>query len=202
MELVTTTIRGKIEKSEKGTLMMSTQKLDDNAALDRRVRSRASLAVGNKAIYPGQGPCLICSVVTKTVDSSVMMFYQMTVLDESGGELFVPVDKARAIGVRLLMKKSEIPPLLTHLKKRTKAADNWKQRASDNLKLLTSGSAFDLAEVVSSLTELSDTRTLTLGESGTLSKARRLLICEISEVMDQTKMAAELQLDKALTARK
>jgi CarD family transcriptional regulator, regulator of rRNA transcription len=182
--------------------MMSTQKLDDNAALDRRVRSRALLAVGNKAIYPGQGPCLICSVVTKTVDSSVMMFYQMTVLDESGGELFVPVDKARAIGVRLLMKKSEIPPLLTHLKKRTKAADNWKQRASDNLKLLTSGSPFDLAEVVTSLTELSDTRTLTLGESGTLSKARRLLICEISEVMDQTKTAVELQLDKALTARK
>jgi len=126
----------------------------------------------------------------------------MSVLDESGGELFVPVDKARAIGVRLLMKKSEIPPLLTHLKKRTKAADNWKQRASDNLKLLTSGSPFDLAEVVASLTELSDTRTLTLGESGTLSKARRLLICEISEVMAETKMAAELKLDQALTARK
>lgn len=181
---------------------MSTQRLDDYAALDRRVRSRASLTVGNKAIYPGQGPCLICSVVKKTVDSSVMMFYQMTVLDESGGELFVPVDKARAIGVRLLMKKSEIAPLLTHLKKRTKAADNWKQRASDNSKLLTSGSPFDLAEVVASLTELSDTRTLTLGESGTLSKARRLLICEISEVMDQTKTAAELQVDKALTSRK
>jgi CarD family transcriptional regulator len=145
---------------------------------------------------------MICRVVSKTVDSSVTMFYQMTVLDESGGELFVPVEKAQAIGVRLMMKKSEIPPLLTHLKKRTKAADNWKQRASDNLKLLTSGSPFDLAEVVSSLTELSDTRTLTLGESGTLSKARRLLICEISEVMDQTKIAAELQLDQALTSRK
>jgi CarD family transcriptional regulator len=181
---------------------MSTQRLNDNVALDRRVRSRSSLTVGNKASYPGQGPCLICSVVTKTVDSSVMMFYQMTVLDDSGGELFVPVDKARAIGVRLLMKKSEIPPLLTHLKRRTKAADNWKQRASDNLKLLTSGSPFDLAEVVASLTELSDTRTLTLGESGTLSKARRLLICEISEVMAETKTAAELQLDQALTARK
>lgn len=181
---------------------MNTQMLNDSVALDRRVRNRVSLTVGNKAIYPGQGPCLICSVVTKMVDSSVMMFYQMTVLDDSGGELFVPVDKARDIGVRLLMKKSEIPPLLTHLKKKTKTADTWKQRASDNQKLLTSGSPFDLAEVVASLTELSDTRTLTLGESGTLSKARRLLIGEISEVMDQTKTAAEFQLDQALTARK
>jgi len=188
--------------SKKGALSMSIQRLDDNVALERQVKSRASLTVGNKAIYPGQGPCLIFSVVAKTVNCSEMMFYQMIVLDDSGCELFVPVDKAREIGVRLMMKKSEIPPLLTHLKKRTKAADNWKQRASDNLKLLTSGSPFDLAEVVSSLTELSDTRSLTLGESGTLSKARRLLICEISEVMDQTKMDSELQVDQALTARK
>src|SRR6266849_9191877 len=162
--------RGRKIESKKGALNVNTR-LEDNARLDRRVRSRASLTVGNKAIYPGQGPCLICRVVAKTVGSSAMMFYQMSVLDESGGELFVPVDKARAIGVRLLMKKSEMPPLLTHLKKRTKAADNWKPRASDNLKLLTSGSPFDLAEVVASLTDLSDTRTLTLGESGTLSKA-------------------------------
>lgn len=181
---------------------MSTQRLDESVALDRRVRSRAALAVGNKAIYPGQGPCRICRVVTRTVDGRVMMFYQLTVLDDSGGELFVPVEKARAIGVRLLMKRSEIPPLLAHLKKSAKAADNWKQRASDNLKLFTSGSPFDLAEVVASLTELSDTRTLTLGESGTLARARRLLICEISEVMDETKMAAEEQVDQALTSRK
>ena len=181
---------------------MNTQRVDDNAALDSRVKGRVLLTVGNKAIYPGQGPCLICSVVAKMVNSREMMFYRMTVLDDSGGELFVPVDKARDIGVRLLMKKSEIAPLLTQLKKRTKAADNWKQRASDNLKLLTSGSPFDLAEVVASLTELSDTRSLTLGESGTLLKARKLLICEISEVMDETKTAAELKLDQALTARK
>ena len=158
---------------------MSTQMLNDSVALDRRVRSRVSLTVGNKAIYPGQGPCLICSVVTKTVDSSVMMFYQMIVLDDSGGELFVPVDKARDIGVRLLMKKSEIPGLLAHLEKSAKTADTWKQRASDNLKLFTSGSPYDLAEVVASLTELGDTRSLTLGESVTLGRARRLLICEI-----------------------
>ena len=49
-----------------------------------------------------------------------------------------------------------------------------------------------------SLTELRVTRPLTLGESGTLEKARRLLICEISEVMGETKTAAEEQVDRAL----
>jgi CarD family transcriptional regulator len=177
---------------------MSTHKLDNSPASDRSARSRAALATGNKAIYPGQGPCRIGHVVKKVVDGRGIMFYHLIILGDSGGELFVPVDKAHAIGVRLLMKKSEIPKLLAHLKKTATSADNWKQRATENMKLFTTGSAFDLAEIVASLTDLKDTRPLTLGESGTLEKARRLLICEISEVMGETKTIAEGQVDQAL----
>lgn len=181
---------------------MSARGLDESLAPDRRSRSRGALRTGYKAVYPGQGPCRIGRVVKRVVDSRVIMFYHLTVLDDSRGDLFVPVEKARAIGVRLLMKKSEIPRLLAHLKKSAKTADNWKQRATDNLKLFTSGSPYDLAEVVASLTELGDTRALTLGESGTLGRARRLLICEISEVMGETKAAVEEQVDSALRAPK
>ena len=129
------------------------------------------------------------------------MFYHLPVLDESGGELFIPVEKARAIGLRLLMKKSDIPKLLAHLQKSAKAADNWKQRASDNSKLFNSGSPFDLAEIVASLTELADTRSLTITESRTLDKARKLLVCEISEVIGEEKTAVEGRVDRALKAR-
>ncbi|MEK6286200.1 MAG: hypothetical protein AABO57_10700 [Acidobacteriota bacterium] len=181
---------------------MSARGFDESLAPDRRGRSRGPLRTGNKAIYPGQGPCRITCVVKRVVDSRVIMFYHLTVLDDNRGDLFVPVEKARAIGVRLLMKKSEIPRLLAHLKKSAKTADNWKQRATDNLKLFTSGSPYDLAEVVASLTELGGTRALTLGESGTLGRARRLLICEISEVMGETKAAVEEQVDSALRAPK
>lgn len=179
---------------------MSASGLDRSLVPDR-VRSHATLAAGSKAIYPGQGPCRIGRVVKRTVGDRVIMFYHLIILDESGGELFIPVEKAQAIGVRLMMKKSEIPGLLAHLKKSAKTADNWKQRATDNMKLFTSGSPFDLAEIVASLTELSSTRSLTLGESGTLGRARRLLISEISEVMGETKTAAAEQVDHALKAR-
>lgn len=181
---------------------MSARGLAESLAPGRQVRSRGALRTGNKAVYPGQGPCRIGRVVKRVVDSRVIMFYHLTVLGDNRGDLFVPVEKARAIGVRLLMKKSEIPGLLAHLKKSAKTADNWKQRATDNLKLFTSGSPYDLAEVVASLTELGDTRALTLGESGTLGRARRLLICEISEVMGETKAAVEEQVDTALKAQK
>jgi RNA polymerase-interacting CarD/CdnL/TRCF family regulator len=164
--------------------------------------SRATLTAGNKGSYPGQGPCLIGRVVKRVVDGRVTMFYHLTMLDESGGDLFVPVDKANAIGIRLLMKKSEIPGLLAHLQNGAKAADSWKQRASDNMKLFTSGSPFDLAEIISSLTELRESKSLTLGESGMLGRAMRLLVCEISEVMGETKTEASEQIDRALKARR
>jgi RNA polymerase-interacting CarD/CdnL/TRCF family regulator len=160
------------------------------------------LSVGNKVIYPSQGPCLIGPVVRKVVDGRPISFYQLALLDDSGGELLVPVDKAQAIGIRLLLKRSDIPKLLSLLKKPAGAAKDWKQRANDNFKLLSSGSAFDLAEVVKSLTKLSETKLLSFRESQMLEKARRLLICEIAEVMGETKSAAEEQVDKALKARK
>jgi RNA polymerase-interacting CarD/CdnL/TRCF family regulator len=136
------------------------------------------------------------------VDTRVIMFYHLTMLDDNRGDLYVPVDKARAIGVRALMKKSEIPGLLVQLRKSARVVDNWKQRGTDNSKLFASGSPRDLAEVVASLTELSDTRSLTLGESGTLGRARRQLICEISEVIGEPRAAAEELVDNALNGRR
>lgn len=158
--------------------------------------------IGNKVVYPCQGPCLIRSVVEMVVAGMPKSFYQLALLDGSGGELFVPVDKVRAIGMRLLLKKSEIPKLLGQLRAKTVIAKDRKQRANDILKRFTSGSAFDMAEVIESLTELGKTKMLTLRESWTLTKARKLLVCEIAEVLGETKSAAEQQVDQALEKQK
>jgi CarD family transcriptional regulator len=160
------------------------------------------LTVGNKVIYPGQGPCVIGPVVKKVVEGKPVSFYPLAPLDGSDGELFVPVDKVQAIGVRLLLERSEIPKLLGHLKKAAGTAGNWKQRTMDNTKLFASGSAFDLAEIVESLTVLSKTKPLLPRDSLMLGRARKLLVCEISEVMGETKSAAEKQIDIALNSRK
>ena len=79
---------------------------------------------------------------------------------------------------------------------------DWKQRAKDTSKLLCSGEAFDLAEIVGSLTALSERKSLSVSESWMLEKAKNLLVCEISEVMGNTKRIAEEQVDQALNARK
>ena len=160
------------------------------------------LAVGNKVIYPCHGPCVISSIMERVVDDRPMTFYQLLVLDDGRGKLFVPVDKLKTIGIRPLLKKPEISRLLDQLKRPSRAAVDRKQRVRDNLKLLASGSAFDLAEIVESLTELVETKELSLGERATLERAKRLLVCEISEVTGQTKEEAEEQVDRALIARR
>ena len=161
-----------------------------------------SLKIGAKVIYPSQGPCLIGSIVQKEIGGNAVSFYQLELLDESGGELFVPVERAKASGLRQLMSKADLPKLLDQFKQPVPSAKDWKQRGNDNLKRIASGSAFDLAEVVESLTELSATKELSFREGQMLDKARRLLVSEIAEVISKPKSAAEELIDQALNARK
>ncbi len=155
-------------------------------------------SIGNKVVYPSQGPCLIDAEESKIVAGRTIRFYRLTLLDDSGDAVFVPLDKFKALRMRHLMGKSEIPKLLNHLENLVTTSKNWKQRAIDNLKLMSSGSAFDLAEIVESLTVLNEIKALSLRDRQTLDKAKKFLVCEISEVMGETKSTAKEHVDKAL----
>ena len=163
-----------------------------------------TLTVGDKVVYPGRGPCLIGAVVQKMVCGRAASYYRLALLDDSRAELFVPVDKSDDLNMRALLTRSEIPKLLRHLKARvaiTKVpgtAKNWRQRELDSLKLFSSGTIFELAHMVESLTQQSSTKTLAARERETLYRARKLLICEISEVLGESKTAAEARIDSAL----
>jgi CarD family transcriptional regulator len=159
-------------------------------------------SVGNKVVYPSQGPCIIDAVFVRVVDGRPKSFYHLVVLGDGGGELYVPVEKAQAIGLRPLLERSDIPKLLDQLTKTSQIVRGWRQRADDNSKLFTSGSAFDLAEIVGSLTELKETKELSIRENWILDRARKLLVCEIAQVMEEAVSAAGEQVDQALKARK
>ena len=163
-----------------------------------------TLTVGAKVYYPGRGPCLVDAIVEKVVCGTSARFYRLTLLDDSGAELFVPVGNSAGVTLRALLGRSEIPKLLDHLKtgagvpKDAPIAKNWRQRESERLKLFRSGSIFDLADVVETLTQLGNVKTLAMDERETLHRARKLLISEISEVMNESKSAAEARMDSAL----
>ena len=56
--------------------------------------------------------------------------------------------------------------------------------------------------MVEVLTQLSGTKNLAAHERETLYRARKLLICEISEVMSESKTAATARIDRALAPGK
>jgi CarD family transcriptional regulator len=74
----------------------------------------------------------------------------------------------------------------------------WQQRASDNKNLLASASAFDLVKLIAALTHLEGAKTLSPRDRHLLDRARKILICEISEAVGNSRSAAEAQIDHAL----
>ena len=163
-----------------------------------------TLTVGKKVYYPGRGPCVVEAVVEKVVCGTAAKFYKLALLDGSGAELFVPLGNSSDLRLRALLGRSEIPKLLLHLKTRAGAprdvatAKNWRQRELEKSKLFRSGSLFDIADVVESLTQLRNGKNLAIDERETLLRARKLLICEISEVMHESRSAAEARIDSVL----
>lgn len=160
--------------------------------------------IDNKVVYPKYGPCSVGAIVTKEYGGQQIRFYPLTVLDDSGDVLFVPVDKMDSLGIRPLIDASGAATLLQRLSLdlesgRLSAADlDWKRRAADNAVLLASGTARDLATLVGSLARLNDKKTLSLRDRQVFDKARKHLICEIAEALGEPRMSAQLHLDAAL----
>jgi CarD family transcriptional regulator len=159
------------------------------------------LTAGSRIVYPSQGPCRISAIVEKMIDERPRMFYQLFVLNDGGGELFIPVEKVETVGIRLLLNRSEIPALMDRLSQPAAVVNNYRARSLQVLELFASGSALALAEIVCSLTELHGSKSLSFREQKSLEKAKGLLVCEIAEVMEITKEMAMGHVDAALAAR-
>ena len=160
-----------------------------------------TLNVGQKVYYPGRGPCLIGAVVRKVICGASAKFYSFNPLDDSGTEFLVPVGNFSNLGLRALLSPQEIPELLKHLKARVgppQGQGTWQQRESTRSKLFSSGSPFELADLVQSLTRSSSARKLTMDERESLRRAKKLLVCEIAEVMNESTSAAESRVDRML----
>ena len=68
---------------------------------------------------------------------------------------------------------------------------NWKGRFKDNSDKMRTGSIYDVADVLKSLTLLSRSKSLSFREKRMLDRAKFLIISEISEVMRETAESIE-----------
>ena len=158
-----------------------------------------SFRVGDKVVYPHHGAAIIESLEQKELFGEKRKYY---ILKLAYGELtlMVPVDSSDEVGLRQVTPSKEVPKVLKVLKKQepTQNTTNWSRRFKANVEKLRSGDIYQVADVVRSLHQRDKEKGLAAGEKRMLTKARQILISEVTFAANVDEAEAGTMLDRVL----
>ena len=113
--------------------------------------------------------------------------------------LMVPVDSTQDVGLRNVVAKKEVNKVLDVLRQdESKMASNWSRRFKNNIEKLRSGDIYQVAEVVRNLAIRERAKGLSAGEKRMLTKARQILVSELTFAAGVKEEKAEAMLDEIL----
>ena len=154
--------------------------------------------IGDKVIYPNHGLGIIERIEEKTILGTTCGFYSLRIASNETMVL-VPVGNADSVGLRRAIGDTEVDRLFRILGDgKIDSQQNWKGRFKDNSEKMRSGSIYDVADVLKSLTLLAKSKNLSFREKRMLDRARFLVVSEISEVLQEGQPAVETRVDRAL----
>lgn len=137
--------------------------------------------VGDLAVYPAQGVGIIESIESREVMGASQAFYIMKILG-SNMKIMIPLNSAKAVGLREIISAKEIPKIYEILKNKDITIDKqtWNKRYRDYLEKIKTGSVYEVARVLRDLFILKNDKDLSFGERKMMDTAKGLLIKEIS----------------------
>jgi len=154
--------------------------------------------VGDKVIYPNHGLGIVERVEEKTILGTTCGFFHLRIVSNDTTVL-VPVANVDGVGLRKAITDDEVARLFELLGDgRIDNHQNWKGRFKDNSDKMRTGSIYDMADVLKSLTFLSKSKSLSFREKRMLDRAKALIISEVSEVMRRKALDVEQEVDSAL----
>ena len=154
--------------------------------------------VGDKVIYPNHGLGIVERVEEKTILGTTCGFFHLRIVSNDTTVL-VPVVNVNNVGLRKAITDEEVDRLFILLSDgRIDNHQNWKGRFKDNSDKMRTGSIYDMADVLKSLTFLSNSKSLSFREKRMLDRAKALIISEISEVVREKALDVEAKVDRAL----
>ena len=154
--------------------------------------------VGDKVIYPNHGLGIVTRIEEKTILGTTCGFYHLRIVANETTVL-VPISNVDGVGLRRAISDDEVERLFGLLGDgKIDNHQNWKGRFKDNSDKMRSGSIYDVADVLKSLTFLAKSKSLSFREKRMLDRAKFLIISEVSEVMRETAPAIEARVDRAL----
>jgi CarD family transcriptional regulator len=158
-----------------------------------------SFRVGDKVVYPHHGAAVIEKMEERELFGEKRNYF---ILKLAYGELtlMVPTDSTEDVGLREVTPAKDMPKVFKVLKKQEPMTNttNWSRRFKANVEKLRSGDIYQVADVVRSLHQRDKEKGLSAGEKRMLTKARQILVSELTFSKDCDEEAAEKLLDEVL----
>lgn len=157
-----------------------------------------SFDVGDRVVYPHHGAAIILRREFRDVSGSKREYLVLHMAFDDL-TLSVPVDNADGVGLRDVIDEEEVTGVYALLaKKNSRTSPNWSRRFKNHAAKLNSGDVYQVAEVVRNLSMRLIDSHLSAGETTMLSKARRVLVSEVSFALDVSDDEAGRRLDAAM----
>src|SRR2546429_4253849 len=154
--------------------------------------------VGDKVVYPHHGAAIVERREKRNV---VGEDRECLVLKLAYGDLtlMVPCDNTEEVGVREVINDEEVEDVFAVLrKKEARMPTNWSRRFKNHVEKLKSGDIYQVAEVVRNLSIRDKDKGLSAGEKRMLTKARHILVSELTFAINGTNEEAKHRLNEAL----
>jgi len=154
--------------------------------------------VGDKVVYPHHGAAVIERKETKEAFGEIAEYLVLRVA-YSDLTLMVPTDKTDEVGLREVINDEEVEEVFAVLrKKEARMPTNWSRRYKNHVEKLKSGDIYQVAEVVRNLSIRDKDKGLSAGEKRMLSRARQILVSELTFAIGVDEAEAEKKLDEVL----
>ena len=157
-------------------------------------------SIGENIVYPMHGAGTIEAIEEHELAGEACDYYVL-LIPQNGIRIMIPCNRASDVGVRCIIKKSEIDKVNETLRgESTEMAKIWNRRYRDNLEKLKTGKITYVAEVVRDLMRVDNEKRLSTGEKKMLSNAKQILISELTLASGKKEAELVVLIEKAVMA--
>lgn len=154
--------------------------------------------VGDTVVYPHHGAAVIERKEERVLKGETREYLVLR-LTYGDLTLMVPCDGCEEVGLRPVVSKEEVEQVMDILREpEGKSPANWSRRFKANYEKLRSGDIFQVAEVVRNLATREKDKGLSAGEKRMLTKAKQILLSELSVAIKKDEEKAEALIDQVL----
>lgn len=155
--------------------------------------------IGDKVVYPNHGIGVVEDILGTSEPARTSQFYKLRILSNAT-KVMVPIANVDGVGLRRVITNRDVDRIFDLLEnKKVEQHANWKGRYKDNSDKMRSGSIYDVAGVLKSLSYLSKRKSLSFREKRMLDRARFLIVSEVAEVAGESQDLVEQKIDLALS---